>query len=291
MADRSWLQRGSAAHRRRLAPLHLTAALAAGCRYPGLDTEGLASRSGSESMESTPDAAPPALAAARSASWTEAVAERRAERERMVEEQLVARGIQAPRVLSALRTVPRHRFVPFRVRSGAYLDGPLPIPGDQTISQPYVVAFMTELAAIQPSARCLEIGTGSGYQAAVLAELCRETYTIEYLPEVAEFGRRNLAALGYLDRAVFVRVGDGYGGWPERAPFDAILVTAAPEHVPQPLLDQLAVGGHLVIPVGSTWEQMLEVWTRLAPGAGHRSFAHQRVAGVRFVPFLGPHGG
>jgi protein-L-isoaspartate(D-aspartate) O-methyltransferase len=278
--------------RRALVALQLPA-LAAACRYPGPEADRSVSRSGSEpSIESftAADAGVPA-GAARSASWTAAVAERRTERERMVQEQLIARGIQDRRVLAALRSVPRHRFVPFAVRSGAYLDGPLPIPGDQTISQPYLVAFMTELAQIRAGARCLEIGTGSGYQAAILAELCGETYSIEYLPEVAAFGRSNLEALGYLERGVFLRVGDGYGGWPDKAPFDVILVTAAPEHVPQPLLDQLAVGGRLVIPVGSTWEQMLEVWTRLAPGAGHRSFARQRLAGVRFVPFLGPHGG
>ena len=137
--------------------------------------------------------------------------------------------------------------------------------------------------------RCLEIGTGRGYQAAVLAELCLETYSIEYLPEVATFGRRNLEALGYLERSVFLRVGDGYAGWPDRAPFDAIIVTAAPERVPPPLLEQLAMGGRLVIPVGSDLHQTLEVWTRIAVGETLTSFSRREVFGVQFVPFLGPH--
>ncbi len=147
---------------------------------------------------------------------------------------MAAQGVSDPRLLAAMRRVPRHLFVPPELERLAYSDRPLPIPGGQTISQPYIVAFMTEAANISPSERCLEIGTGSGYQAAVLAELCAETYSIEYLPEVAAFGRANLDRAGYLER-VELRVGDGYGGWPERAPFDVILVTAAPDEVPQPL--------------------------------------------------------
>lgn len=206
----------------------------------------------------------------------------------MVREQMESRDIGEPRVLQAMRTVPRHRFVEENLRHLAYVDGPLRIPGGQTISQPYIVAFMSAAAEISPSARCLEIGTGSGYQAAVLVELCRETYSIEYLPEVAAFGRENLQALGYLDRPLSLRIGDGYRGWPDRAPFDAILVTAAPERVPSPLLAQLALGGRLVIPVGPRRDQHLEVWTRVAVGEKPTSFSRKRVFGVRFVPFLGP---
>ncbi|HKO91620.1 MAG TPA: protein-L-isoaspartate(D-aspartate) O-methyltransferase [Polyangiaceae bacterium] len=282
----------------RLGSNRVAAALALGlfgaaCRHPGADSDGSSGWRADSRANAVPVADGGALlrpASSRSPSWHAALREHRAEREQMVEAQLVARGIEDPRVLSVMRTVPRHRFVPERIRHGAYLDGPLPIPGEQTISQPYIVAFMTEAAQIREGARCLEIGTGSGYQAAVLAELCRETYTIEYLPEVAEFGRRNLEALGYLERSVFVRTGDGYAGWPDRAPFDVILVTAAPERVPQPLLQQLALRGHLVIPVGPEAEQRIEVWNRLSAGDGQRAFARQQLIGVRFVPFLGPQG-
>jgi protein-L-isoaspartate(D-aspartate) O-methyltransferase len=226
----------------------------------------------------------------RSAAWLNAVLEQHEEREEMVRAQIEARGIEDQRVLEALRTVPRHRFVPQRSREGAHADSPLPIPGDQTISQPYIVAFMSEAAQIAPGDRCLEIGTGSGYQTAVLAELCREVYSVEYLPEVAAFGRRNLAALGYLDRSVHLRVGDGYAGWPECAPFDVILVTAAPARVPKPLLRQLALGGRLLIPVGVEREQTLELWTRRRAGDERAAFSREILFGVRFVPFLGAHG-
>ena len=219
-----------------------------------------------------------------------AAAEYEQERERMVKEQLMARDIRDPRVLHAMRVVPRHRFVPRAYARRAYADTPLPIPAEQTISQPYIVAFMSEAAQIKEGARCLEVGTGSGYQAAILTELCRETYSIEYLPEVAAFGRRNLEAMGYLSRGLSLRVGDGYAGWPEHAPFDAILVTAAPETVPPPLLAQLAMGGRLVIPVGGRYGQELEVWTRVAPGDTRRAFERKVLFGVMFVPFLGPQG-
>jgi protein-L-isoaspartate(D-aspartate) O-methyltransferase len=206
----------------------------------------------------------------------------------MVEEQLVGRDVTDPSVLAAMGRVPRHLFVAAAQRDRAYGDHPLPIVGGQTISQPYIVAFMTQAAKIDRQDRCLEIGTGSGYQAAVLSELCKETYSIEYLPEVAEFGRQNLLAVGALERGVRLRVGDGYAGWPEAAPFDVILVTAAPEHVPAPLLQQLAVGGRLVIPVGPEFGvQQLELHTRVRPGQEPSAFTRRAHFPVRFVPFLG----
>jgi len=230
-----------------------------------------------------------AAARPRPAAWLSAVLEYQAEREEMVRTQIEARGIEDARVLEALRSVPRHCFVPERAQSCAYTDSPLQIPGEQTISQPYIVAFMSEAAQIEESDRCLEIGTGSGYQTAVLSELCREVYSVEYLPEVAAFGQRNLAALGYLDRSVHLRVADGYEGWPECAPFDVILVTAAPTRVPKPLLQQLSRGGRLLIPVGVEREQNLELWTRQRPGDERSAFAREIQFGVRFVPFLGSH--
>ena len=216
-------------------------------------------------------------------------------RELMVEQTILARGITDARVLAAMRRVPRHLFVLDEYRELAYADRALPIPGGQTISQPYIVASMTAAAAVGPSDRCLEIGTGSGYQAAVLAELCAEVYSIEYLPEVAEFGRRNLQNAGYLQahtaaptQRVRLRVGDGYRGWPEAAPFDAILVTAAPERVPEPLLQQLAVGGRLVIPIGPERSaQVLQRWSRVAAGDHPEALRVEELFGVRFVPFLG----
>ncbi|MFB3906469.1 MAG: protein-L-isoaspartate(D-aspartate) O-methyltransferase, partial [Acidobacteriota bacterium] len=166
----------------------------------------------------------------------------------MVEAQLKARGIHNPRVLKAMGKVPRHEFIPLRLREYAYYDSPLPIGDGQTISQPYIVALMTELAAPQRDDRVLEIGTGSGYQAAILAELAGEVYTVEILPSLAERAQATLERLNY--KNVHVRAGDGYQGWPERAPFAAILVTAAAERIPQPLLNQLAENGKLIIPVG-----------------------------------------
>jgi protein-L-isoaspartate(D-aspartate) O-methyltransferase len=262
-------------------------AAAVGCAEPRpnpqrLGAEGAAAGAPSETRASSAPSPSSALQLA--------ALEYAAERDQMVELQLVKRGITDREVLAAMRKVPRHRFVPKHIEGSAYEDRPLPIVGGQTISQPYIVAFMSEAAQAGAAARCLEIGTGSGYQAAVLAELCAETYSIEYLPEVAEFGRRNLASLGYLERTVQLRVGDGYAGWPERAPFQAILVTAAPERVPAPLLEQLAIGGRLVIPVGQEREQQMEVWTRRAAGDGPGAFTRDEAFGVRFVPFLGPGG-
>jgi protein-L-isoaspartate(D-aspartate) O-methyltransferase len=216
------------------------------------------------------------------------VDERSAERDRMVERQMKQRGIEDPRVLAALRRVPRHRFVPEQSRAAAYADRPLPIGSGQTISQPYIVALMTELARPTERDRCLEIGTGSGYQAAILAEVCGKTYSIEYLEPVARFGESNLRKSGYGPERVQLRVGDGYRGWPEAAPFDVIIVTAAPESVPEPLLEQLAVGGRLVVPIGGQSSgQQLQRWTRHRAGKGRGAFEVEDLLPVRFVPFLG----
>jgi protein-L-isoaspartate(D-aspartate) O-methyltransferase len=166
----------------------------------------------------------------------------------MVDEQLAGRDIRNPRVLAAMRKVPRHEFVPKDIRDRAYEDNPLPIGLQQTISQPYIVAFMTQVIDPQPKWRVLEVGTGSGYQAAVLAELVAEVYTIELLPELAEGAKQTLQRLGY--RNVHAKAGDGYLGWPEAAPFDAVVVTCGAKHVPEPLFEQLRPGGIMVIPVG-----------------------------------------
>jgi protein-L-isoaspartate(D-aspartate) O-methyltransferase len=179
-----------------------------------------------------------------------------------------------------MRKVPRHLFVPEAVRSHAYENRPLPLFEGQTISQPLIVAMMTELLEIGPESKVLEVGTGSGYQAAVLAELAGEVYSIEILPDLAAFGAANLEATGY-DR-VHLRVGDGYLGWPEAAPFDGILVTCAPTSVPQPLQDQLAEGGRLVIPVGDRGDQELVVQEKIGGKLVGRS-----VIPVRFVPMTG----
>jgi protein-L-isoaspartate(D-aspartate) O-methyltransferase len=214
--------------------------------------------------------------------------DRQADRDSLVDRTMVAEGIRDARVLAAMRKVPRHRFVPAAQQAAAYDDRPLPIGHGQTISQPFVVAFMTEAARPTPQSRCLEIGTGSGYQAAVLAEVCGAVYSIEYLEPVARVGEQNLRGAGYGAERVQLRVGDGYDGWPAAAPFDVILVTAAPEEVPPPLLDQLAVGGRLVIPVGgSMLGQDLKRWTRLRPGRGPEAFRVENLLDVRFVPFQG----
>ena len=201
-------------------------------------------------------------------------------RSTMVETQIAARGVRDPRVLAAMRKVPRHLFVEPAERARAYEDHPLPIAGSQTISQPYIVALMTELLGLPEHARVLEIGTGSGYQSAVLGEIADEVYSIEILPELALASARKLTELGY--KNVTVREGDGYRGWPEHAPFDGIIVTAAPESVPQPLVEQLAPGGRMVIPVG-TFFQELKVFTRGADGR----ITEQSIIPVRFVPMTG----
>ena len=201
------------------------------------------------------------------------------ERQQMVEQQLRARGIADQAVLTAIGSVLRHRFVPEELSSNAYDDRPLPIGFDQTISQPYIVAYMTEALGLSPEARVLEIGSGSGYQTAVLAELVREVYSIEIVPELAARSRNLLSALGYEN--VDIREGDGYAGWPEKAPFDAIIVTASPDHVPQPLIDQIAVGGRLVIPVGRVIQSMM-ILTRTP-----NQVVEEITLPVRFVPMTG----
>jgi len=200
-------------------------------------------------------------------------------RRQMVEEQVRARGISDGRVLSAMGDVPRHLFVPQALRSQAYDDNPLPIGAQQTISQPYIVALMTSLLDLRGGEKVLEIGTGSGYQAAVLSRIAGQVYSIEILAPLSESAGRTLGSLGYSN--VHLRVGDGYAGWPEMGPFDGILVTAAPSKVPQPLLDQLKVGGKLVIPEGSYFQD-LRVYTKSANGVEKRN-----VIPVRFVPMTG----
>ena len=205
-------------------------------------------------------------------------------RERMVDQQIKARGVIDPRVLAAMRQVPRHLFIPTHLWDQAYDDYPLPIGEDQTISQPYIVALMTEAAAVRPGDHLLEIGTGAGYQAAVLAYLGARVHTIERNPELAEEARQRLARLGY-GRAVTVITGDGSQGHAEAAPYDAILVTAASPRVPQALLDQLADGGRLVIPVGNRLVQQL----RLIVKVGERTI-DRMLTGCQFVPLVGKEG-
>jgi protein-L-isoaspartate(D-aspartate) O-methyltransferase len=198
----------------------------------------------------------------------------------MVTEQIAARGVRDPRVLAALREVPRHLFVPPAQQPYAYQDSPLAIGQGQTISQPYIVALMTELGRPQPGDRALEVGTGSGYQAAVLSRLVRRVYTIEIVESLARDAEQRLKSLGYTN--VTVRVGDGYAGWREVGPFDLILVTAAPGEVPPPLVTQLTSGGRLVIPVGSSsGPQDLQLLEKDASGQVHT----RHVAPVMFVPF------
>ena len=211
-----------------------------------------------------------ALQAAPPADSPRSAAERREEelfrmqRGDMVERQLAGRDVRDPAVLDALRKVERHRFVPESQRSHAYEDRPLPIGEDQTISQPYIVGLMTQLLELEPEDKVLEIGTGSGYQAAILAEIVQDVYTIEIVESLGKRAKALLEDLGYEN--VHVRIGDGYRGWPEEAPFDKIVVTAAPETVPGPLIDQLAEGGKLVIPVGKPYNQRLQVLEKTKKG-------------------------
>jgi protein-L-isoaspartate(D-aspartate) O-methyltransferase len=197
----------------------------------------------------------------------------------MVETQLRARNISNPDVLAAMARVPRHRFVPPDLQSSAYDDRPLPIGDGQTISQPYVVAYMTEALHLAPDQAVLEIGTGSGFQAAVLAELARQVYSIEIVPALADRARQTLSGLGYDN--VEVRTGNGYEGWPEHAPFARIIVTAAPPEIPGALVDQLAVGGRMVVPVGRGVQAMTIV-TKTPDGV-----VTEETIPVRFVPMVG----
>lgn len=217
---------------------------------------------GSDSTQATPSPTDPSARA----------------RENMVRTQIEAREVRDPRVLAAMRTVPRELFVPESLREMAYADRPLPIGHRQTISQPYIVALMTELAALKPGDRVLEVGTGSGYQAAVLAELGAEVFSIEIIEPLAAQAEETLERLGYTVR---VRAGDGYQGWPEQAPFDAVIVTAAPPEVPEPLRQQLRQGGRLIIPVGTHFQELRRI-TRTASG-----FREDSILPVRFVPMTG----
>lgn len=200
-------------------------------------------------------------------------------RKKMVETQLKARDITDKDVLNAMLKVQRHKFVPFHLRDLAYTDQPLPIGEGQTISQPYIVALMTQLADLQPDEKVLEVGTGSGYQAAILARLCKKVYTIEILEPLATQARRRLKKLGYDN--IKVKCGDGYKGWKEYAPFDAIIVTCAPPEVPPPLIEQLSEGGKIVIPVGTTWQELKVIQKK------DGEIKTTNIIPVRFVPMTG----
>ena len=202
------------------------------------------------------------------------------ERERMVKEQIAMRGVTDERVLRAMRKVPREQFVPEQIRGQSYSDGPLPIGYDQTISQPFVVAFMTEKLRLRPTDRVLEIGTGSGYQAAILAELAAKVYTIEIVEPLGKRAAQTLQRLGY--KNVQVKIGDGYQGWPEYAPFDAVIVTCAPDHVPRPLVEQIKEGGRIIIPVGPAGDQTLYLLEKKNDRLEQRN-----VLPVSFVPMTG----
>jgi protein-L-isoaspartate(D-aspartate) O-methyltransferase len=200
-------------------------------------------------------------------------------RERMVAEQVEARGVKDPLVLAAMRAVPRHDFVPAAARQDAYGDHPLPIGHGQTVSQPYIVALMTAALGLHGGEKVLEVGTGSGYQAAVLGQMGATVYSIEIVSPLAEEARERMTRLGY--RNVFVRAGDGYKGWPEVAPFDAIVVTAAAPKVPEPLKEQLKDGGRLIIPVGDKDQELMLITRR------GESYEERRVQPVVFVPMTG----
>ena len=200
-------------------------------------------------------------------------------RKRMVERQIVARGVKDAKVIAAMKTVPRHLFVPAGLRGNAYEDRPLSIGWEQTISQPYIVAFMTEQLGVKPGDRVLEIGTGSGYQAAVLAQIADSVFTIEIIPELAQKAQETLRELNY--KNIIVRNGDGYHGWKEKAPFDAIIVTAAPPKIPPLLLEQLQNGGKMILPVGEYVQELVVVHKT------ERGMEMQNVLPVRFVPMTG----
>ena len=204
-------------------------------------------------------------------------------REHMVKQQIMARGVEDPRVLEAMRKVPRHLFVPEKYRAFSYRDHPLPIGQGQTISQPYIVAFMTEALDLKPDEKVLEIGTGSGYQAAILAELVKEVYTIEIVEKLGKRARQTLEMLGY--KNIHVKIGDGYKGWPEKAPFDAVIVTCAPERIPEALVQQLNDGGRMIIPVGRAGA--IQELIRAVKKKG--KLKTKEVMRVRFVPMVKGH--
>jgi protein-L-isoaspartate(D-aspartate) O-methyltransferase len=205
------------------------------------------------------------------------------DRERMVRMQIEARGVRDPHVLEAMRAVPRHLFVPGHVIGSAYRDAPLPIGQGQTISQPYIVALMTELLELKGEEKVLEIGTGSGYQAAILSQLATQVITVERIPQLAQEASELLVQLGYDN--IHVKVGDGTLGWPDDAPYDAVIVTAASPQIPEPLKGQLTDGGRLVAPVGPRWTQELVRVRR----RGDR-YHSETLLGVAFVPLIGEHG-
>ncbi len=203
------------------------------------------------------------------------------ERERMVRSQLAARGIKDVKVLEAMKRVPRHMFVPDNMLSHAYSDEPLPIGENQTISQPFIVAYMTEVLELLGGERVLEIGTGSGYQTAILAEIAQQVFTVELIEALSHRAQKTLAKLKYTN--IFYKIGDGTFGWEERAPFDAIMVTAAPDKVPRTLEGQLKIGGRMIIPVGSAIQELVFV------SRGKKKFKRKKLLPVRFVPLVTTH--
>ena len=203
------------------------------------------------------------------------------ERERMVQTQIEARGVKDEKVLKAMREVPRHLFVQEQMKACAYQDEPLPIGEGQTISQPYIVAYMTEVLCLKGDERALEVGTGSGYQAAILAGIVKEVFTIEIVKTLSLSAQRVLSSLGY--KNIYFKVGDGTWGWKEEAPFDVIMVTAAPDIVPQALREQLKVTGRMVIPVGSTFQELVLVTRE------KKKFKEKKLLPVRFVPLVSTH--
>jgi len=197
----------------------------------------------------------------------------------MVENQIISRGIQDSKLIQAMITIPRHKFIPENLREYAYGDNPIPIGMEQTISQPYIVALMTELLKLKEGEKVLEVGTGSGYQTAILAEMGCEVFTIEIVESLVEKARQVLESLGY--KNIHHKIGDGYSGWPEYAPYDAIIVTAAPDHIPQPLIEQLKVNGRMVIPVGDQYQELILIKKR------EKGVEMKTVTPVRFVPMTG----
>ena len=205
--------------------------------------------------------------------------DRSEERTKLIE-LIKQKGVTDPKVLAAMTEVRRHLFVPEAFQKQAYADHPLPIGQDQTISQPYIVGFMTQSLGLKGNEKVLEIGTGSGYQAAVLARVAKKVYSIEILCELADSAKKKLTELDY--KNVTVKCGDGYKGWPEHAPFDAVIVTAAPDHIPQPLVDQLALGGRMIIPVGKFFQSLILIQKT------EKGIIKKEVLPVRFVPMTGP---